>query len=286
MISGVDVSSYQPSTYNTSGLSFSIVKATESTSYVNPEHDAQVACARNAGLVVGHYHYATGTDSTAQVAYFAAHANVQPGDLVMLDWEENSVTPAARDEWLASAKATFPGNKVLLYCDVSRWNSLDPTHSCGDGLVIADYNGGSAPDITQPWVFWQYSSSGGIDHDYGNFASEAALRSWAGGITPPAPSTYQYRATHNKLTPVVVDGGFGFHTIEALQYVVGTVVDGSWGTDSIKHLQAMLGVAQDGQQGPITVKALQRAVGVAQDGNWGPITTRAVQTALNKGTLY
>lgn len=293
MISGVDVSSYQPSTYPTAGLSFAIVKATESTTYVNPEHTAQVACARNAGLVVGHYHYARGTDSAAEVAYFAANANVQAGDLIMLDWEESNVTPAARDAWLAGAKATFPNNRVLLYCDVSFWESLDPTHSCGDGLVIADYNGGSEPDISQPWVMWQYSSADNIDHDYGNFADEAALRAWAGaapvGPQPILETPYRFRATHNTYTPVAVAGGFGPQTTKALQYVVGTPVDGNWGTNSIECLQRMLGVKVDGQQGPITVKALQAAIGIPvdqRDGNWGPQTTEYLQRALNAGTLY
>jgi hypothetical protein len=188
-VTGVDVSSYQVSDFDTSGLAFAIVKATESTDYTNPNYSAQVAHARAGGLVVGHYHFARSTDSAAEVAYFASVAEIEASDIIALDWEESSVTPAARDAWLADVKARFPRNRVVLYCDAEFWTELDPTHSCGDGLWIADYNGGSKPDITQPWVFWQYSSANGIDHDYGNFTSLTALVDWCLGLPPAAPTT-------------------------------------------------------------------------------------------------
>lgn len=184
MIVGVDVSSYQAPAYSTAGLSFSIVKATEGTGYINPNYAAQVDCARKGGLVAGHYHYLDGTDAVAEFNHFAAVAKVGPGDIVALDWEATNATAAARDAWLHAAKAHYPHNRVILYCDVSFWDSLDPTHYAADGLWIADYNGGSHPDITQPWVFWQYSSANGMDHSFGNFQSLASLVAWATGLEP------------------------------------------------------------------------------------------------------
>ncbi|MFK0297339.1 GH25 family lysozyme, partial [Streptomyces sp. NPDC090442] len=56
-VRGIDVSSYQPSTYNTNGRDFVFVKATEGTSYINPRQSAQAAQARRNGLVVGFYHF-------------------------------------------------------------------------------------------------------------------------------------------------------------------------------------------------------------------------------------
>jgi hypothetical protein len=183
-VTGVDVSSYQSADFDTSGLDFAIVKATESTTYKNPEYAAQVEHARAGGLVVGHYHFARSTDSAAEVAYFASVATVETGDIIALDWEVTSVTPAARDAWLADAKTRFPHNRVVLYCDVSFWNEYDQTHNAADGLWIAD-PGVTSPG-TLPWLFWQYSSAGNIDHSYGNFQSLGALIAWviAPAITP------------------------------------------------------------------------------------------------------
>jgi hypothetical protein len=292
LITGVDVSSYQSETYNISGQSFAIVKATESTTYKNPEYAAQVAHARNAGLVVGHYHYARGTNSDAEVAYFAAYAKVAAGDVIAMDWEQSEVTASARDEFLHKMKATFPRNRVVLYCNVDYWTTRDTEHYAADGLWVADYSHAAGhPNIKQAWVFHQYSSANGLDHSVGNFTSKAALVTWANGlVTHPAPKpvvadTYAYRATHNKFVPLKVDGNFGAGSARALQYVVGASVDGNWGPNSVRALQKMLGVSVDGQQGTKTVEALQRKVGAKPDGNWGTQTTECVQKALNAGKL-
>ena len=63
MLHGIDVSSYQSSSYSTSGLSFVFVKVTEGLSYVNPKWVAQRTTARKAGLVTGFYHYPHITNS-------------------------------------------------------------------------------------------------------------------------------------------------------------------------------------------------------------------------------
>lgn len=187
-ITGVDVSSYQSPTYPTSGLAFSIVKATEGTGYDNPNYAAQVACARAGGLVVGHYHYLDGTDAPAEFTHFAAVAKVGAGDIVALDWEATAATAAARDAWLSAAQTAYPHNRVILYCDVEFWDSEDPTHSAADGLWIADYNGGTEPGITWAWRFWQYSSANGMDHSYGNFETLGALVDWCLELVPTTPA--------------------------------------------------------------------------------------------------
>jgi GH25 family lysozyme M1 (1,4-beta-N-acetylmuramidase) len=293
-ISGVDVSSYQSETYNISGQSFAIVKATESTTYKNPKYAGQVAHARNAGLVVGHYHYARGTNSDAEVAYFKAYAKVAAGDIIAMDWEQSEVTAAARDEFLHKMKATFPHNRVVLYCNVEYWTTRDTEHYAADGLWVADYSHAAGkPNIKQAWVFNQYSSANGLDHSVAIFTSKSALVTWAKGLetiakpVPVASDTYAYRAAHNPFVKpkLAIDGGFGARTARALQYVTGAAVDGNWGTTSVRALQKMLGVSVDGQAGTRTVEALQRKVGAAPDGNWGKLTTEAVQRALNAGKL-
>lgn len=233
-ITGVDVASYQGETYDTAGLSFSIVKATEGapaegTQYTNPKYAAQVACARSAGLVVGHYHYARSTNSAAEVDYFASVANVKTGDLIALDWEESSVTPAARDEWLKTAKARFPHNKVILYCDLDFWENHDPTKSAADGLWIAEYNGKAAPDITEPWVFWQFTDANGMDRSYGNFATLGALVAWCLELQPttnPAAPTDE----DDPMTVTSVNGRAGIAWPTGKCHAIGVNYDGAGNT--------------------------------------------------------
>lgn len=74
MLRGIDVSAYQSSTYSTEGLSFVFIKATEGRSYTNPKLSAQTKDARDAGLVVGFYHFLWPGNLTAQAEYFVKHA--------------------------------------------------------------------------------------------------------------------------------------------------------------------------------------------------------------------
>ena len=187
MIGGIDVSSYQPTDYDTSGQSFVFVKATEGTGYTNPEMAAQAAHGRAAGLVVGFYHYLTAGDMAAQAAYFVQQAASQPGDLLACDWEETSVSGADKDAFLAEVKRLRPGHKVLLYCNTYFWKDRDTTGDCADGLWIADITTAGAPRIQHAWTVHQYSDSGGIDQNVAAFTDAAAMRSWATGAQPSPP---------------------------------------------------------------------------------------------------
>lgn len=87
MLRGIDVSSYQPSSYDTTGLSFVFVKATEGRTYTNPKLAAQTRTARDAGLVVGYYHFLWPGNLTAQAEYFVGKAPEKAGDILAVDWE-------------------------------------------------------------------------------------------------------------------------------------------------------------------------------------------------------
>jgi peptidoglycan hydrolase-like protein with peptidoglycan-binding domain len=190
---GVDVSSYQPSDFDVSGLAFAFVKATESGSYVNPKYAAQLETARNAGLVVGHYHFAHPGNVDAQAHHFISACDLQPGEIVAYDWEASGVSQADRDAWIRTVKDRFPATKVVLYCNRDFWRNID-TESGGpaDGLWIADPNAPAGrPNISFPWTFHQYSWTGGIDRNVARFASIGELRAWACESIPaptPAPA--------------------------------------------------------------------------------------------------
>lgn len=187
-VHGVDVSSYQSTSFATAGLGFAFVKATEGTNYLNPHYAAQVAHSRAAGLVVGHYHFGKHGNSIGQADYFLSRISLKAGDILAFDWEAAGVTQAERDAFMKHVKAKAPGHRVVLYCDVDYWTHHDSENYAGDGLWIADPNHPAGhPSVRHPWVFHQYSWSGGIDRNVANFASVAALKTWAGVPAPSKP---------------------------------------------------------------------------------------------------
>lgn len=195
MIHGVDVSAYQSETYSIAGLDFVFVKATEGLTYTNPRLAAQAKRARDAGLVVGFYHYPhMANDPQAEADYFLKKAPIQTGDIIVFDWEGYDIANkgvaksrqvAYRDAWLKYVKGKMPGHKVGMYCNTDYWLNVDQTSNCGDFLWIA--TGGlpaGQPGIKSPWLIHQYSTAGGIDHDVADFPDRAALAAWAAGTTP------------------------------------------------------------------------------------------------------
>lgn len=185
-LNGIDVAGYQATTYDTANLSFVFVKATEGVSYLNPHHAGQVSTARSHGLVVGHYHFVRPGSMTAQADYFLAHAGAQPGDLLVLDWEDTGVSNADKDAWLKHVQVKAPGHRVILYCNRDFWLHRDSTSFCADALWIADPSAAAGhPRIKHPWTFHQYSETGGLDHNVGNFADLTTLQTWAGQPVKP-----------------------------------------------------------------------------------------------------
>jgi GH25 family lysozyme M1 (1,4-beta-N-acetylmuramidase) len=194
MINGIDVASYQPAVYPTSGLDYVFVKATEGTTYVNPLMGRQAATARTAGLPLGFYHFLTGGKIKEQAAYFVDQAASVQGDMLVCDWETpplkgiRAATCGEKDLFLAEVRRLRPGHKVGLYCNVDYWKHRDVTSYCADFLWIADPNRHAGdPGIAHAWRFHQYAVKGGYDRNVSNFTSRAALREWCGYPVAPKP---------------------------------------------------------------------------------------------------
>ncbi|WP_438489589.1 glycoside hydrolase family 25 protein [Streptomyces sp. S186] len=188
-IYGQDWSSYQPSTPDTSGLSFVFVKVTEGLSYVNPKWVAQRDHAKAAGLVWGGYAYPhMGNSVKAEADFFLSRVNWAPGDLVVLDWEgydaanagvSRGTQAAYKDAWLKYVKSKLPNNRVGMYCNTDYWRNVDTTSFYGDFLWIATAGRAAGdPGIQAKWLFHQYSDSP-VDKDYCHFSSLADLKAWA-----------------------------------------------------------------------------------------------------------
>ncbi|MFF5575036.1 glycoside hydrolase family 25 protein [Streptomyces luteogriseus] len=182
MLRGIDVSAYQSSSYDTDGLSFVFVKATEGRSYVNPKLAAQTARARGAELVVGFYHFLWPGNLTAQAEYFVSRAPDRAGDILAVDWETTSdgthASNAEKDLFIRKLKDLRPNNRVILYCNRHFWRNVDTTSYAGDALWIADYVSAGKPRIKAKWRFHQYTDDP-LDKNVAAFESRAALRRWA-----------------------------------------------------------------------------------------------------------
>lgn len=204
-LSGIDIASYQGTSYNTNGLSFVFIKATEGDSYVNPHHAGQVATARGEGLLVGHYHFVRPGNMKVQAQYFKQQAAARPGEVLALDWEDPGVSCADKDAFMRYLETVSPQNRVVLYCNRDFWLNRDHTSYCGDGLWIADPHDAGKPRVQHPWLFHQWSEAGGLDHDVANFANLASLKQWAAkNVAPPA--------THPATSYVPFPGAAWFHT--------------------------------------------------------------------------
>ncbi|MDN3262087.1 glycoside hydrolase family 25 protein [Streptomyces sp. CSDS2] len=182
MLHGIDVSAFQSSSYATDGLSFVFIKATEGRSYVNPRLAAQTKRGRDAGLVVGFYHFLWPGHITAQAEYFLRHAPDRPGDVLAVDWENTGegthASNAEKDRFIRKLKELRPDNRVVLYCNRHFWLNIDTTSYAGDGLWIADYVTKGKPRIKAKWRFHQYTSEP-LDKNVAQFADKDDLRDWA-----------------------------------------------------------------------------------------------------------
>ncbi|MEU0755408.1 glycoside hydrolase family 25 protein [Streptomyces albogriseolus] len=183
MLRGIDVSAYQSSSYDTDGLSFVFIKATEGRSYINPKLSAQTKRARDAGLVVGFYHFLWPGDLTAQAEYFVRHAPEQRGDVLAVDWETTGegtrASNAEKDRFIRKVKDLRPHHRVILYANRHFWLDVNTTSYAGDGLWIADYVTAGKPRIKADWRFHQYTDDP-LDKNVADFSSGSALREWAG----------------------------------------------------------------------------------------------------------
>ncbi|MFJ9662540.1 glycoside hydrolase family 25 protein [Streptomyces griseoflavus] len=182
MLRGIDVSAYQSSSYDTDGLSFVFVKATEGRSYTNARLADQTKRARDAGLVVGFYHFLWPGNLTAQAEYFVGKVPQERGDILAVDWETTGGGTRAgaseKDRFIREVKELRPDHRVVLYCNRDFWLNADTTSYAGDGLWIADYVTAGKPRIEAAWRFHQYTDDP-LDKNVADFPSRSSLAEWA-----------------------------------------------------------------------------------------------------------
>lgn len=170
---GIDVSSWQTGIDITKvDCDFVIAKATEGTSYVNPDCDRVYQQAKSLGKELGVYHYASGGDAVAEANYFVDNIKGYIGEAILvLDFEGKAVNlgPTWAKTFLDTVY-TRTGVKPLIYMSasvVSRydWSSV----RAGDyGLWIAGYSRGNA-------IFYGYNTEIAMNYNAGAWSDCVAM---------------------------------------------------------------------------------------------------------------
>jgi lysozyme len=167
---GVDVSTWQhPNGVSidwhkvaAAGYTFAIVKASQGSTWVNPWLARDLDDARNAGLLVGAYHfYELGVNPEAQVDHAV---NVLMGEVLelgfYLDWEVAELQTWQLPETYGTfmSKAMEARNPTGTYCDQSWYAQLKQSNSPIYRLWLAAYD----PSDPVKSFLWQNSETGKV----------------------------------------------------------------------------------------------------------------------------
>lgn len=182
-VPGVDVSHYQGainwSSVKSAGIQFAYIKATESTTYKDPNFNTNYLNAYNAKVIRGAYHFARPNLSSgaAQATYFASNGGAWSRDNLtlpgMLDLEGGcySKSASAMQSWILDFYNTYKaktGRDVVIYTSASWWNSCTGGWggmSAKSPLFVAHWTSAASPSIPSGfpyWTFWQYTDSGAV----------------------------------------------------------------------------------------------------------------------------
>ena len=180
-MNGIDISNWQNGIQvNQVPCDFVICKATQGTTYVNPDCDRAYQQAKNAGKKVGVYHYFGGGNPDTEAEFFVNNSKGYIGEaLLALDWEENqngrfSQGAAAAKPFLDKVYQ-LTGVRPLIYMNKNTCRSYDwrSVVAGNYGLWVAQYaNNNQTGYQSDPWTdskgtgafpviaMHQYSSNG------------------------------------------------------------------------------------------------------------------------------
>lgn len=193
-LSGIDVSHFQGAinwkSVGASNISFVSIKATEGTTYTDPDFAFNWKGAHDAGIIRTAYHFAhPSLSATAQANYFidavitaGGYSNNSSTMQLMLDLEDaDKQTPAIVWAWVqdfAAAVKVRTGKPILIYTGFYFWRDSvgDPLDNLDAPLWIAAYIPTPLiPKAWAAWTFWQHADNGivpgvvgGVDVDYFN----------------------------------------------------------------------------------------------------------------------
>jgi len=182
---GIDISHWQGKIdwprVQAAGKIFAFIKATESTTFVDPEFANNWQQAKQAGLVRGAYHFFRPlADPARQADLFLRTVTLEGGDLPpVLDLEISNNLRASTiiskvEIWVKRIEEQT-GKKAIIYSSPSFLNTYfqipaggPPLWARDHMLWIAHWTAAGVQQPTLPrgwstWVFWQYSAHGRVD---------------------------------------------------------------------------------------------------------------------------
>lgn len=185
---GIDVSHWQGAINWTSvrnaGIQWAYIKATEGTSYKDPQFNANYTNAYYAGVIRGAYHFARpgSSSGTAQADYFASNGGAWSADNRTLpgalDLEAgcHGLSQAAMRDWILAfynRYKTRTSRDVVIYTTRSWWSTCTGgwTGMASRSPMWVAHWGVSSPALPAGWTFytfWQYTSTGSVPGISGN----------------------------------------------------------------------------------------------------------------------
>ncbi|KAI9684869.1 MAG: hypothetical protein M1822_005518 [Bathelium mastoideum] len=187
-VSGFDISHYQAdvdftAAYN-DGLRFVMIKATESTDYIDPSFSDHYTAATDAGFIRGGYHFADPSTSSgaAQADYFIQNGGGWSGDGItlpgMLDLEGDcsGLSQTEMISWIKSFVDEYYAQTTrypILYFSPSWWSectgdSTEFSTTCPLDLAVWGDSPGTVPGGWSYQTIWQDADS----NEYGGDSDE------------------------------------------------------------------------------------------------------------------
>lgn len=235
-LNGIDTASYQAGLRpDRVPMDFNIVKATQGTSYVNPDFSRMASATLGAGKLLGIYHYGGGNDPVKEADYFLAHIPGYIGKaLLALDWEGMQNPKFGKDDvnWckkFCDRVYEKTGVRCFIYmsksvCRAHNWASVAKYYP----LWCAQYANNDRTGYQKtPWTdgggfgawkgatIYQYSSKGKLQNWSANLDLDIAYmtpdewKAWATG-KPAEPAEVKYPdKSDNDLAVEVLFGAHG-----------------------------------------------------------------------------
>lgn len=172
-MNGIDVSNWQRgiNVSKMQDVEFVIAKATEGTTYVNPDCDRVYRDAKASGKKTGVYHFARQGDAITQAKYFVDHISGYIGQSVLvLDYESSAVDQGVgwAKDWL-DAVYNMTGVKPVIYMSNSvvhryDWTEVAKNYSLWNAGYYAGYS-----------TIYGFVDNPPLHYDLGAFSDNIAL---------------------------------------------------------------------------------------------------------------
>jgi lysozyme len=202
----IDISHYQPdpdwTALKAAGVIGVIFKATQGTVYIDPTFAKRRHAAWAADFLTSSYHFLEHGEIAAQMAHYLATVAPDPGERVVIDFEDDSLDLADLETAVECLMATDKNLQITIYGGhklkelVTKHNVLLAENT---SLWLCQYTSGkcSWPSATWPvWSLWQYADTGQVPGIKGNVdinrfnGEDSALRAWLAPAGAPVPAPH------------------------------------------------------------------------------------------------